>query len=114
MTDENMSQDDKIRAAAERLGIPLPSDSDLDKIKVYHMEQEESANELYESAVSDGLPFATEADGEVYVNTKWLGMIIRTVAEAGYVSGNLPEQTQRLAEVLGQTIVAADKFVGKR
>lgn len=114
MTDENMSTEDKIRRAAEALGIPMPEQSDMDKIQLYHMEQADRANELYESAVADGINFATtDETGDTFVNTKWLGMVIKTVAEAGIISGDLPEQTQRLAEVLGQTIMAANKFVGK-
>jgi len=114
MFDENMTPEERIIKAAESLGFPAPNQADLDKIQLYHMEQQASANELYESAVADGINFATvDEEGDTFVNTKWLGMVIRTVAEAGAISGDLPEQTQRLAEILGQTIIAANKFVGK-
>lgn len=113
MTDEKTTEQ-RIREAAEALGIDIPEQSDIDKIQTYQMEQAELANELYESAVADGVNFATtDESGDTFVNTKWIGMVIRTVAEAGLITGDLPEQTQRLAEVLAQTVLAADKFVGK-
>lgn len=108
--DENLSTEERIIKAAEALGIPVPDREQLDYISTYHMEQQECADDLYRSAVEDGIPFATmDNDGDVYVNVNWLGMIVGTVAQGG----PLPESTLRLAEVLNQTIMASKKFVGK-
>ena len=113
MTDEHKTEEERLREAAESLGFPIPDQQEMDRLRVYHMEQEELANELYESAVADGVNFATSDDsGDVFVNVKWLGMVVRTIAEAGMITGDLPEQVMRTAEVLGQTILAAEKFVG--
>lgn len=106
-----------IQAAVEEFHANVtPEDKDF--MTTYKMEQGEAAKELYESAVEDGVDFAvmqTNAHGEeeVYVNTKWLAMIIKTVAEATVFSGDMDPRAIRISEILGQTVLAADLFVGK-
>jgi hypothetical protein len=112
--DENTTPTDRVRNALNELrdlGVPQ---EEIDKIQVYQMEQTELAEELYRSAVADGVNFATADDeGDVYVNTKWLGMIVHTVAESMLVMPDVDPSTMRTAEVLNQTIMAANRFVGK-
>lgn len=112
MTDK--SADEAIREAIEALAGRPADESDIDFVRVYQMEQLERANELYEAAVGDGVNFATtDGEGDVFVNTKWLGTLIHTITEGMLLTGG-EVNPMATVEVLGQTIVAADKFVGKR
>lgn len=109
-----MYDDDKIKQAYRSLFGEELSQEDVERIQLYRIEQGEMAEELFRSAKEDGINFATtDETGDVYVNVRWIGMVVRHVAEGLMVDPNPAPSTMRLAEVLNQTVYAAKKFVGK-
>lgn len=106
---DKIKTDEEIREAIEALGGFAPTDGDVDFVKVYQMEQEEKAQELFEAAVGDGVFFATKVEDEVFVNVKWLGSIVQTMMEGVLLGAEI--QPMQTVEVLGQTIMASEKFV---
>ena len=110
------SKDAEIREAIANIGGFEPTVGDVDFVKVYQMEQQERAQELYEAAVGDGVNFSIKGGDEgeeVFVNVKWLGSIIHTLTEGMLLSGGEGVSPMSTVEVLGQTILAAEKFAGK-
>lgn len=101
-------------ALSKYTGESEPRQEDIDAIHVYSIEQNEKAEELFQAALSDGVNFAaTDETGDVFINTKWLGMIVRTTAAALLVTGTAEENAAAItqSEVINQSILAARKFV---
>lgn len=91
-----------------------PSQAAVDAVHAYAIEQNDKAEELFRCAVDDGVNFATtDESGDIFVNTKWLGMIVRSTTTALILAGTEAENQTAVtqSEILNQTIMAARKFV---